>query len=187
MVPHPANSAAGCVTPVDPATIQYLWRYMASADQEMLAAAATLVKDGRPSEGFYREQHISLGSVHKLLVHAVAAERVWLQRLTNEDPRKMIAPDELPDLASISACWPGLHEELLAFADRQTPDSLATILRGHNIKGIPFALPVGAAMLHVSDHATYHRGQLNSMIKLAGGTPSAVMLYTYAARKTAAT
>jgi uncharacterized damage-inducible protein DinB len=35
-------------------------------------------------------------------------------------------------------------------------------------------------MLHVADHATYHRGQLNSMIKLAGGTPSPVMLYPFA-------
>jgi uncharacterized damage-inducible protein DinB len=34
-------------------------------------------------------------------------------------------------------------------------------------------------MLHVADHATYHRGQLNTMIKKAGGKPSPVMVYTY--------
>ena len=42
-----------------------------------------------------------------------------------------------------------------------------------------YMVPIGLCMLHVSDHATYHRGQINSMIKRAGGTPSGVMVDTY--------
>jgi uncharacterized damage-inducible protein DinB len=173
-------------TPTDPATIQYLWRYMAAADGEMLVAARSLEKSGVPADAFTREQNISLGSIHKLLAHAVAAQRVWLERLTGQDPRRMISPEELPTLDAIAAYWPPLHAELLEFADRQTPASLATILHGHNTKGVPFSLPVGVVMLHVSDHATYHRGQLNSMIKLVGGAPSTAMLYTYGLSRMAA-
>ncbi|HUB26491.1 MAG TPA: DinB family protein [Tepidisphaeraceae bacterium] len=45
--------------------------------------------------------------------------------------------------------------------------------------GKKLELPIGPPMLHICDHATYHRGQLNSMIKLAGGTPSPVMVSMY--------
>ena len=34
-------------------------------------------------------------------------------------------------------------------------------------------------MTHLVDHSTYHRGQLNSMIKLAGGKPADVGHITY--------
>jgi uncharacterized damage-inducible protein DinB len=50
----------------------------------------------------------------------------------------------------------------------------------HTRAGQPQTIAMWAAMLHVSDHATYHRGQINSMIKLVGGTPSRVMLYPFA-------
>jgi uncharacterized damage-inducible protein DinB len=161
----------------DPNTIGALWQYMVHADGEMLKAAATL-----PEEGFFREQGISVGSAHKLLVHAVAAQRIWLERLRGKDVRQMVSPQDLPTLAAIETAWGPLHAELLQFAAQQTPESLTAILHGKNTKGIPFALPVGAVMHHVADHATYHRGQLNSMIKLAGGTPSPVMLYHWAMR-----
>lgn len=159
----------------DPSTIQYLWKYMAFADSQMLVAAASV-----DEPGFYWEQGISLGSIHKLLVHAVAAQTIWLQRLQHQDPGRMLTAAELPDLAAIRERWPPLHEELRLFAEQQTSESLTRTLHGKNTRGQPFALPVGATMLHVCDHATYHRGQLNSMIKLAGGKPSPVMLYTFA-------
>lgn len=161
----------------DPHSIRYLWQYMAHADGEMLKAAGTV-----PEDGFFREQSISVGSVHKLLVHSLAAERIWLERLRGNEVRQMIGAQDLPTLAEIARTWPPLHAELLAFAAEQTPETLSAILHGKNTKGVPFALPVGAVMHHVADHATYHRGQLNSMIKLAGGTPSPVMLYHWAMR-----
>ena len=34
-------------------------------------------------------------------------------------------------------------------------------------------------MYHVGDHSTYHRGQLNSMIKLAGGKPAELGYIVY--------
>ena len=162
---------------IDPLTIQYLWRYMVHADDQMIAAAGTV-----PQAGYFREFDISAGSIHKLLVHALGAQQIWLERLLGHDPRKFLDPNDLPQLSDVAARWPDLHNQLLEFAERQTPSSLAVILHGRNMKGTPFALPVGAVMLHVCDHATYHRGQLNSMIKMAGGTPSPVMLYTFAMR-----
>ena len=79
----------------------------------------------------------------------------------------------------VAARWAAVHERLLRFAAEQTPETLKEVIRSQNKKAVPFTLPRGVCMLHVSDHATYHRGQINSMIKHAGGVPSHVMLHTY--------
>lgn len=153
-------------------TIRFLWKYMVYADAQIMQAADTL-----SDEGYARELNISFGSVQKLLHHAVMAQTTWLQRLNGLD----VAYVDVPPLRreGLPGRWAQVHQELLAFADAQTPASLQTSIRSRLRSGKRFELPTWAVMLHVCDHATYHRGQLNSMIKLAGGKPSAVMLYPY--------
>ena len=159
---------------IDPRTLQLLWQYMVHADGQEIDAAATV-----PDDAYFRDQQISFGSIHKLMVHCYDAQRVWLERLQGaatpqfSDPAH-IARDALPSL------WRQSHQRLLAFAAEQSPDSLKKIHRFRTRKGDPYEMARGPLMLHVCDHATYHRGQLNSMIKLASGTPSPVMLYTWA-------
>jgi uncharacterized damage-inducible protein DinB len=157
----------------DPKTLQFLWRYMAHADRQVAQAAATVSDDA-----YRRDQHISFGSIEKLLAHCAAAQSVWLRRLQGSDvPYADVPP---PPRNEVAARWADVHRLLLSFADAQTGESLAKPVSFHNRAGQPFTLPTGVVMLHVADHATYHRGQLNSMIKLAGGTPSPVMLYPFA-------
>ena len=161
----------------DPKTIQLLWQYMVHADAQVLAATESLT-----DEGYAREQGISAGSVHKLIVHCMGAQRTWLERLKGAGTPPLILPESVRR-TDVSAQWTALHAELLEFAAAQTPASLAANIRSVTRSGVAFELPVGLCMLHVSDHATYHRGQLNSMIKRAGGTPSGVMVYTYGVRE----
>lgn len=153
-------------------TIRFLLRYMVHADAQIMAAAETV-----SDEGYRREQNISAGSIEKLLNHAMLAQRTWLQRLNGLDVMYVDGPP--PVRKELPGRWAAVHQELLAFADAQTPESLRTVIRSRNRGGKRFELPKWMVMLHVADHATYHRGQLNSMIKLAGGTPSPVMLYTF--------
>lgn len=157
-------------------TIRFLWKYMVYADAQIMQAAETLT-----DEGYRREQNISFGSVEKLLHHAVMAQSTWIQRLNGLDVAYLDVPPLSRDL--LPGRWSQVHQELLAFAEAQTPASLQTLVRSRNRSGQRFELPVWSVMLHVCDHATYRRGQLNSMIKLAGGKPSPAMLYTYSIRE----
>jgi uncharacterized damage-inducible protein DinB len=52
-----------------------------------------------------------------------------------------------------------------------------------HISGEERVVPLGHAMIHVVDHSTYHRGQLNTMIKQAGGQPAMAYYITFHARK----
>jgi len=153
-------------------TIRFLWRYMVHADDQIMAAADTV-----PPENFDQEQGISFGSLPKLLNHARNAQKTWLARLNGADVPYI--DDPVPPRTELAAQWSAIHRELLAFADALTPQSLIKTIRSRNRAGKRYEMSAWAVMLHVADHATYHRGQLNTMIKRAGGTPSPVMLYTY--------
>ena len=158
---------------------RHMFDFLTWGDRVMLAAARTV-----PEDGYFREQPISLGSVHKLLTHAIAVERIWLSRCQGRDARRFEDETDHPTLADLERNWPPLHGEWLAFLSVQTPESLAADLAYRNSRGEPYRLPLGHVLLHVLDHATYHRGQLNSMIKLAGGKPTAVGYANYIIEKT---
>jgi uncharacterized damage-inducible protein DinB len=161
------------MTPSPSNPIVFLWDYMIHADQQMLTAAATLT-----DQAYHQEQGISLGSVEKLLDHVIAAQEAWIDRLEGRDlpfPAFVGGPP-----AQLTPRWNQIHARLQNFASRQTPDSLQNTVTGRTRLGVQFQLPVWQCMLHLADHSTYHRGQLNSMIKRAGGTPSEVMLTRYA-------
>jgi uncharacterized damage-inducible protein DinB len=156
----------------DASTIQLLWKYMAFADDRIAEAAATV-----DDPGFVWEQGISFGSVAKLLSHAMTAQKVWLNRLKGNPV--VYADEPLPPRDQIGKAWSAIHADLLRFAIDLTPEILNRPIRSQNRAGQKFEMPTWAVMLHVADHATYHRGQLNTMIKKAGGKPSPVMVYTY--------
>lgn len=150
-----------------------LYRYVRWADRLILDAAATV-----PNEGFDREQHISAGSIHKLLVHAMEAQHVWLGRWQGNSGVDFSLAERYPTVESIRGRWAEVHEALFAFLGNETDESLARTIqyqrKGHTYRGVLWHL-----MTHVADHATYHRGQLNSMIKLAGGKPADPSFITY--------
>ncbi|MGC8559068.1 MAG: DinB family protein [Phycisphaerae bacterium] len=45
--------------------------------------------------------------------------------------------------------------------------------------GEVFTLPLLELILHTLYHGTYHRGQANTLIKLAGGTPVSINYFEY--------
>lgn len=150
----------------DKPTLRGLFGYMRWADELMMSTAGTV-----GDEAYYADRGFSLGSIHKLLVHGLAAQRIWLTRWRGGMPPRIETDADHPTRALLEARWPAMHDELSAFLEAQTDATLAAEVQGINAFGEPFSLPLGGLMNHVVDHATYHRGQINSMIKLAGGTP----------------
>jgi uncharacterized damage-inducible protein DinB len=158
--------------------LQQMFEYVRWADNQMLAAARSV-----PDEGYYKEQGISIGSIHKLLVHCMAVEWLWLSRWRNETPARVENQDDYPNRDSVLQRWPLVHSAITDFLGTQTPKSLARDVQYRNLKGELFSLPLADLMLHLIDHATYHRGQLNTMIKKAGGQTANVSYQVYSMQK----
>jgi uncharacterized damage-inducible protein DinB len=159
-----------------------MFEYVRWGDSVMMRAARSV-----PDEGYYREQGISAGSIHKLLVHAMAAQWLWLCRWRGESPTRIQNQEDYPTRDSLEQRWPLVHSAVLDFLSMQSPKSLARVIEYRNTKGEVFALPLAEQVLHVIDHAAYHRGQVNTMIKRAGGTPSSVSYHLYCLQKARST
>ena len=147
------------------AHLKEIYDHLKWADEQVLAAAETV-----SDEGFRREQNISLGSIHKLLVHAVSAQHLWLARWQGETVLKALEPADYPTPADIRRMWDDVHSRIAAFLAKQTDASLEAAIRFRRGER-EYVMPLRHLIAHTFDHGTYHRGQLNSMITLAGGKP----------------
>jgi len=54
-----------------------------------------------------------------------------------------------------------------------------------NIKGEPFQSPVWQIVLHIVNHASYHRGQITTMLRQLGHTPVPTDLIAFYRREAA--
>jgi len=156
-----------------------MFEYVRWADASMIRAARTV-----PDEGYYRDQGISIGSIHKLLVHCMAAQWIWLSRWRGECPTRLENHEDFPTRDSLEQRWPLVHSAMLDFLGLQSQKGLSRIVQYKNTRGEIYNVALGDLMLHVIDHGSYHRGQVNTMIKHAGGTPAAVSFHLYALEKT---
>ena len=155
-----------------------LLEYVRWGDHLLLVAARS-VADAR----YYEEQGISFGSLHKQLVHMMAAQWIWLQRYRGESPNRLENHDDYPKRMDLEQRWPLVHAALFDFLDSRSPKGLARPIEYRNTRGEVYSLALGDMFTHMLDHATYHRGQVNSMIKKAGGTPTAVSYQLFALHK----
>lgn len=116
----------------------------------------------------------------KLLAHIVAAEWLWLNRLRREKQAMAVWPD-FP-LTGCEAELDALERPWTDYLAALTPDRLAQRTAYTNTKGESFETPVRDVLMHVVMHSAYHRGQIASDVRGAGGTP-AYTDYVHAVRK----
>jgi uncharacterized damage-inducible protein DinB len=158
--------------------LQQMFDYLRWADQQMLAASRSV-----PDEGYYNDQQISIGSIHRLLVHSMAAQWIWLSRWRGESPARIETHEDYPTRDALMQRWPLVHSALTDFLGTQSPKALAREVQYRNLKGELFSLPLGDLMVYIVDHSTYHRGQLNTMIKKAGGQTVNASYHQYVLQK----
>lgn len=159
-----------------------LLEFVRWADGQIIMASRT-VED----EAYFKDQGISLGSIHKLQVHMMAAQWIWLCRWRGEFPTRIENHEDFPSRDSVEQRWPLVHSAIFDFLGLQSPKSLSREIQYRNLKGDIFCIPLGELMMHVIDHSAYHRGQINTMIRKCGGTPAAVSYVNYYLHRNKAT
>ena len=75
--------------------------------------------------------------------------------------------------------WPEVHGAFREFMRGLTLAKLETVVHFRNLKGKAKAGRLGDLLGHVMDHATYHRGQQATLLKMAGATPIYVPFYLW--------
>jgi uncharacterized damage-inducible protein DinB len=131
------------------------------ANARLLDAATRLTP-----EEYVRDLGASFASVRGTLIHIIRGEKVWLHRWVTGSRMPEVAPGDLPDCASLQEAFSQWSTERRVFAEDLTDERLQSTM---NIRDQDFTL--ADLIRHVTNHSTYHRGQVVLLLRQLGHTP----------------
>jgi uncharacterized damage-inducible protein DinB len=124
------------------------------------------VTEGLTDEQLRRKQRHSWGDVHSVLVHMMSSETVWLKRWQGEAPKQHLEATSFPNLSSLKSAWAEVETNMRAFVEAQSEEDLQNVITYTNFTGQTFRVPLWQMLMHVTNHATHHRGELAAMFAL---------------------
>ena len=162
--------------------VHLLYEYDRWANDRILKLVAALTP-----EQFTRNLGGSFPSVRDVLLHMAAAKWAWLEYWKNSSPSDQILMDlftrsdarlpreSFPTLATVLPKWDDIETQHVAFISGVTDESLNRMFPVG-----PTSLSLAHLIRHLSNHSTYHRGQIAMMLRqlgaLAQGTDFAEFL-----------
>jgi uncharacterized damage-inducible protein DinB len=132
-----------------------------------------------PPDVLMADLKASHGSMFGTLRHLVAAEKIWLSRWVGKPDRKMLTPEEAPDLPALKRIWEEVGYETARWLGTMTDKGLQETFSMTNVRGETLTQILWQAFQHVVDHSTYHRGQIITLLRQSGITPPATSLILF--------
>ncbi len=124
------------------------------------------------AEQFTRDMGNSFKSVRDTLVHIYSSEWAWHSRWHGVSPTAHLPADQFPDVASIQRAWTEHEQKVRAFVDRLDDQGIERVIEYRAITGQPAASAIWQMLQHVVNHASYHRGQVTTMLRQLGADPT---------------
>lgn len=143
--------------------INELFRFNAWAQERMFEMTAAVSLDE-----LTRDMKNSFPSVRDTMIHAVGAEWVWLTRWQGSSPTAFPNADDLKTNDAIRQRWRTIDADRAAYLANLQENSLDAVVEYTSFAGKHFAFPLWQMLRHVVNHATYHRGQVMSMLRQLG-------------------
>jgi uncharacterized damage-inducible protein DinB len=150
--------------------LQTLLDYHYWARDRLLAAVQTLTADQ-----YHRDLGSSFKSVRETVTHIYAAEWAWYERWRGESPTALLPADRFADLAALAAAWSEHERKMRAFVDGLGESGIDRMIQYTLLSGQAGASPVWQMVQHVVNHASYHRGQITTMLRQLGAEPAKSM------------
>ena len=156
------------------AEILVLFEYDEWATERTLESVSNL-SDGK----YHDDLKSSHGGIHGTLLHIYGADMIWFQRWKGISPSASSNLDEIPNLKSLKAHWKEYRISLHNYLRSLTEDILTALLSYSDSKGNKHAEPLYQQMQQVINHASYHRGQIVTMLRQLGEKPQATDLIAF--------
>ena len=119
-------------------------------------------------EQFTRDLGSSFKSIRDTVVHTYSAEWVWHQRWTGTSPTAQIPFDRFADVPSLRAAWNELESEVRAYLAGCGDAELEREVDYRNLAGVAGRSFFWQMLQQVVNHASYHRGQVTTMVRQLG-------------------
>jgi uncharacterized damage-inducible protein DinB len=126
-------------------------------------------------EQYNRDLGSSFKSIRDTVTHVYAAEWAWYSRWHGVSPTALTAGDQLLDLPALRSAWVEHEQKMRAFVGGLTDADVNRIVEYKLLSGQPGSTPLWQIVQHVVNHASYHRGQLTTMLRQLGAQPAKSM------------
>jgi uncharacterized damage-inducible protein DinB len=140
--------------------LKMLTRYRAWADRLLYQSLELL-----PEDALTRAQPIIFGSLLRTLHHLNAMDQVWKAHLEGV-PHGFTSrnPEHCPSFDALRSNQSSINDWYIQFADGLDQQACDETIRFTFIGGNEGAMRRGDMVLHVVNHATYHRGHVAMMM-----------------------
>jgi uncharacterized damage-inducible protein DinB len=166
---------------VTPELLRLLFQYNQWADGRMVEACSALT-----NEQFTRDLGSSFRSARDTLVHLYGAEWVWNERIEGRSPTSLVAGAGFPDLASVRAKLEEMDSYYIDYVTRLTPQDLERVIHYKSFAGEEFSNPLWQTLHQLTNHASYHRGQITTLLRQLGAKPVTTDLIAFYRERAAA-
>jgi uncharacterized damage-inducible protein DinB len=122
-----------------------------------------------------RDLGSSFKSIRETIIHTYAAEWAWHSRWQGHSPTALLPADQFPDLAAVRRAWSQHEGNMRALLDGSGEDGVSRVFEYKLLSGEAGASPLWQMLQHVVNHASYHRGQVTTMLRQLGATPAKPM------------
>lgn len=152
-----------------------LYAYNRWANERTIAACR-----GLTAEEYERKIGGGWPSVRDTLVHIGSATKAWHERFLGDSPSRLLTGADVPDLDSAARLIEEADAALTRFVLATPADLRNDILAYTNLQGAVKKVPYWAVFRHAVNHASYHRGQISTMIRSMGKDPKPTDLVFWA-------
>jgi uncharacterized damage-inducible protein DinB len=131
--------------------------------------------DALTPEQFNRDLGSSFKSVRETVAHTYAAEWAWYQRWQGQSPTALLSADLFPDAATVRRVWTEHEAKMRTYLVGLGEDGINRVIEYQLLNGTAGTSPVWQMMQHIVNHASYHRGQVTTMLRQLGVAPGKSM------------
>jgi uncharacterized damage-inducible protein DinB len=133
------------------------------ARDRMLEALEPLAPDQ-----FTRNMGNSFGSIRDTAAHIYGAEWVWYSRWLGQSPTSRPSADIFSNVATLRTAWIDHEAKMRAFLSDLDDAGINRIIEYTLMDGQPGASVLWHMAQHIVNHASYHRGQITTMLRQLG-------------------
>ncbi len=126
-------------------------------------------------EQWRRDLKSSFKSVHETAAHIYGAEWAWYQRWQGHSPTELFAAENVPDVATLRRAWTEQEARVRVFLAGLGERGITKVFEYKMLNGTAASTPFWQMLQHVVNHASYHRGQVTTMLRQLGAAPAKSM------------
>lgn len=126
-------------------------------------------------EQFIRDLGSSFTSIRDTIAHTHAAEWAWYSRWNGQSPTALLPHDRFADVAAARSAWRDLERQVRTYIDGVGEDGVNAVIDYTLFNGTAGSSPLWQMLQHMVNHASYHRGQVTTMLRQLGAAPAKPM------------